>query len=102
MVREAFQNALKAGIRPEEFWRLTPYETNEFCKAFAFAMRQDYKREIFAAWHGAMFARQKKLPNLSDALEKMDAGPVNPVKSVEELRNRVRLLAERFGGTIEG
>lgn len=55
MVEIAYAQAVRAGVDPETFWRLTPYETN------LVAQEGQRKMEI-SAWMVAAFSRTKKLP----------------------------------------
>ena len=57
----AFKAAVQAGLRPHEFWELTPYLTRQAVSA----LRDGKTSEL---WMAAMLARQKKLPKLDTLL----------------------------------
>jgi len=60
---QAFKKAILAGIRPIEFWQLTPYQTR-------IAMEATLERSDKQAWMIAAFSRAKKLPKF----EKLSRG----------------------------
>lgn len=89
------QTAFRWGLKPAEFWSLTPYECWTYCHARAKAETEAYRVQLFGAWHSAGFARQKRLPPLSKVLS-FDAGKQPTVK---ELRGKVKMMHRIFGGT---
>ena len=57
----AFKAAVQAGLRPDEFWDMTPYLTRQA----VVALRDGKTREL---WTAAALARQKKLPPLKSLM----------------------------------
>lgn len=55
MVELAYAQAVRAGLDPETFWRLTPYETN-------LVAQEGHRQTELSAWMVAAFSRTKKLP----------------------------------------
>lgn len=55
MVEMAYAQAVRAGVDPETFWRLTPYETN-------LVAQEGHRQMEISAWMVAAFSRTKKLP----------------------------------------
>ncbi len=82
--------ALKAGIRVEEFWRLTMKETYQVIRAAQARDEQGRRERIEAAWYGAAFARMKELPKLSTLFE-----------TKEEAKNKARESARLFAESQE-
>jgi hypothetical protein len=57
----AFKAAVQSGLRPGEFWELTPY----IARLSVAALRDGKTSEL---WMAAALARQKKLPKLETLL----------------------------------
>lgn len=55
-------DAIKAGIKPDEFWRLTLKEINLCFDAFAFTGKQSIELAAWTAWHVAALSRSQELP----------------------------------------
>lgn len=89
---EARRAAFKAGLAPSEFWASTPNETFEFCEH---AIGAQYKHALFAAWHTALFTRQKKLPELNKV---MDVKRTVKKQDPDVLKQKVLALHAAFGG----
>lgn len=53
--------SLRAGIRWDEFWKLTPYATRLIIEAHAENVRLTYETQITGAFHAAYFSRMEKL-----------------------------------------
>ncbi len=79
----AFKAAVQAGLRPNEFWDMTPYLTRQA----VVALRDGKTREL---WTAAALARQKKLPALESLM--MDKGPAKDHKQMEsELKKALKV-----------
>jgi hypothetical protein len=61
MVEQAYAQAVRAGLDPETFWRLTPYESN-------LVAQEGHRRLELSAWMTAAFDRTKKLPPIDKLL----------------------------------
>lgn len=57
------ENALRAGIGVEEFWRLTPRETYAAIRAENWRQDLHHRRQAWLAWHIAALSRSKRLPS---------------------------------------
>lgn len=65
-------------MNPDSFWKQTPRTFIAIMEGRAHAAKQDYELAVAQAWHGEVFARQKKLKNLSQYLPReADAAPVS-------------------------
>src|SRR5690606_19560138 len=71
-ITEAREAAFRAGLKPHEFWRLTPHETRLWCMARADEWRDRYRLSLFGAWHAGAFGRVKRLPPLKRVLARLD------------------------------
>ena len=58
--------AVEAGLDPEQFWRLTPWQTRV-------AVRARHAAMLTLAWHVAALERQTKLPELASLLGPVEA-----------------------------
>ena len=84
-------------MTPVEFWGLTPYECQLFCEQRVEAETASYRRALWAAWHVAAFSRQKRLPNLSRIMRKLDDRA--PEKDTpEKLLTAIEMINVAFGG----
>lgn len=100
MVGAARSEAFQAGLKPAEFLACTPFETYEWCKAQAQRECSAYKLALFEAWHTAVFQRQKKLPNLSKIMKRLDQP--TPIKCTpDELARKARQITLAMGGTVK-
>lgn len=70
-MRAAFAIACQIGIAPSEFWAMTPWQLGKAIAAHSEALQAEYANAISIAWHGAAFERSKKLPELSDIMQKL-------------------------------
>lgn len=62
--------ALKAGISVFEFWDMTPREVAQAMSAFAWRQRERQRELAWLAWHVAALMRVKRLPRLSELLQR--------------------------------
>lgn len=96
-VGRARDAAFRAGLKPAEFWTLTPYESMLWCRAVAERDGADYKRTLAGAWYSAAFTRQKKLPKLAKIM-----GDDPKPQTAETLKRKAKALAAVFGGQWRG
>lgn len=95
---QARRDAFRAGLKPAEFWASTPYDTREWCRQHAERETSGYKLGTYIAWHCALYARQKRLPELATIMKRFDTpAPVKP-QSAAALLDKVRILNAAFGG----
>jgi len=59
---------------------------------------EDYRRELWGAWHMAAYMRMKRLPDLANTMRRFERrGRVEP-QTPDQMLDAVRLLNEAFGG----
>jgi len=89
------------GMKPAEFWSLTPYETTQWFKAQAERNNDLYKLEwnqtVFASWHTAAFQRSKHMPKYETML-KMIGIEVAKKQSPKEMLQIAEQLTLAMGG----
>jgi len=76
------------GIKPSEFWELTPYEFSLIVQYKNEELNSKYNEMLFLAWHIEALQRQKKLPKLDNILIKKK----DKKKSLQESRKRNQLI----------
>ena len=59
----------KIGLDPIKAWDYTPYELTLLCEQVIEKNKRDIDELIFVAWHVEAFARQKRLPNLTQLIK---------------------------------
>jgi hypothetical protein len=74
MVAQAFRSACEAGLKPGEFWTLTPYETRICMEGEAERRKAEYRLALFEAWHSAAFQRAKRMPKLQNVMKQVSKG----------------------------
>lgn len=63
-IAKAFGVAYRVGVRPGEFWDMTPFATNLLVEANAERLRDEFETLLSASWHTALFSRAKTMPPL--------------------------------------
>lgn len=86
-----------AGVHPLEFWDLTFREVFNVLQAAARRRREERMLAVFHAWHGAAFDRQKRLPDLTGILRKMEPPRV---MSPREQRASILGIAHAMGAKV--
>lgn len=85
------------GVKPAEFWRLTPRESYALFSGAEKIRISARQLALWSAWHGALFERSKKLPELKPMLDKMNpAEPMTP----SQLRASLIAIAKQMGAKI--
>lgn len=87
----AFRAAHRCGIRPSEFWRMTPWQLSTLLDVETDAQRARYDLAVFTAWHVEAFARTKRLPDLRVVLSSR-----GKTQSAEELATKVKTIMGMF------
>lgn len=75
------------GIKPTEFWGLTPWETFAYIEAQNKAIKAEREHATWCMWHGAVLARMQTIPPLERFLPELKQAAGN---SFEEMRLKVR------------
>lgn len=66
------KTAAKAGIRPVDFWEMTPAELIICIEGYVATHTESLKEAITVAYMGAAWQRSKKMPRLESVLSKID------------------------------
>jgi hypothetical protein len=94
---DVYKNAMRCGIRPEEFWDLTPKEYNLIVEAYEEQQREVLFRDIRNAYYTGCFAQVEKPKELYDRIiASIEAKP----QSAEEMFGFLKSMATR-GKTSE-
>lgn len=89
---------MKAGIRPEEFWDLTPAEYNLIVEGYQETQRENFFRDIRNAYYTGCFAQVEKPKELYDRIiESIGSEP----QTAEEIFNFLKNMATRTGDIQE-
>lgn len=56
--------AARAGLAPDVFWRLTPWQTEEYIAGQLERLTDERKADLWHAWHVAALGRARKMPKL--------------------------------------
>lgn len=83
------QAALRAGIREEEFWRLTPYR-------LSIALAASAEAELMAGWWNERFAREERLQRPQHYIDTM-LKPADPKLAEAEALAKFHRMAEDWG-----
>jgi hypothetical protein len=79
----------------EEFWRLTPRETQAVFEAAQWRWETEQRSMRFAVWHVAALQRAKKMPSLREFVGREQPKPLTAAekearrKEFEELKERM-------------
>ena len=69
----AYKSALKVGVDPEQFWRMTPFQTSLMIEVSNERHADDVKHDLWRAWHTGMFSREDyKLPKYDTLFPKVN------------------------------
>lgn len=66
------KTAAKAGIRPADFWKMTPAELIICIEGYVSTHTESLKEAITVAYMNASWQRSKKMPRLETVLNKID------------------------------
>ena len=81
-------SAAEIGLKPSEFWEITPAELYVFSAGFIEREKENYRRTIYGAYLIARLGRVKDFPELSSLLEPIDGDHQQELKreqSAEEM-----------------
>ena len=85
------------GLTPDMTLNMTVRELSAFARGHRRRSDADYRRSLWTAWHGGLFGRVKKLPELDKLLTKIGASR-RVVKSTNQLLAMAEHLNKLFGG----
>ena len=101
VVLSAQRAAYRYGLKPGEFWTLTPYETYTWVEARLEAEGDVYDKLFWHAWHVAALSRQKKLESsdIKKFLKRRDKKKA-PVSNIEQMVKQAKANTIMLGGKI--
>jgi hypothetical protein len=74
------------GIKPAEFWDLTPWQFRCCLEAYGEMTEHRHNREVWLAWHQVAFARCKKMPDLKTLLSKKEMKGIDEAAIIARLK----------------
>lgn len=69
-IAESFEISYRAGIRPADFWSMTPFQTTLIVETYFKDQNDQFERMIVQAWYSALFERAKEMPPLNTLFNK--------------------------------
>lgn len=101
VVVQAQTAAYRYGLKPGEFWSLTPHETYIWIGAQVERDEDAYRLAAWTAWHVAAFSRYKRLNQKSDLKafdrkKKKTAG-----QSMDQMKKQARANTIMLGGKVK-
>ena len=90
----------KLGLKPDEFWLLTPAEFFIMFDGWQENQKEKFSELISLAWYTAAFSRQEKLPPLKGLLQQLENTQQHQKQTDEEMLAMVKVLNAAFGGEV--
>lgn len=89
------RNAAIAGIRPNEFWEMSPFEVNAVVDAYIEKKKQQIEMIKSQSWLTAALGRTTKMPSYKEFMDKKE----EPQEQTDEqMFAMVQVLHAAFGG----
>jgi chloramphenicol 3-O-phosphotransferase len=83
------------GLKPWEFWKMTPSEYIEYGKAYARRQKEHIDELLWVTWHTAALIRSKQMPDYKDWAK---VGEQKKHQTTDEMIAQARMLNALFGG----
>lgn len=95
------KSAAVIGVKPSEFWNLTPVEMLMCGEAHENEMKAQFKSAMIAAWFNALWLRGNDMPTYNELVDALD-GKTPEVKEMtdEEIFETIKVLNAAFGGEV--
>lgn len=87
------KSAARAGIKPAEFWDMTPAELIICAEEYVAAHIGSFKEAITVAYMNAAWQRSKKMPRLETVLKKIDGTTRKEKKKAQSPEEMVAIAA---------
>lgn len=95
------KSAAVIGIKPSEFWEMTPAEMIACGEAHEVNTSNQFKSAMIAAWFNAYWLRGGEMPNFETLMSTLD-GKTQEVKEMtdEEIFETIKVLNASLGGEV--
>ena len=98
------KRAIRAGLRPNEFYYMTIAELgfifSDYAEKMKFENENKVQLAIITAYYTAAFERKKKLPKLKDCLIKTEKTKV--LQTENQMFETIKMINAMYGGEIIG
>lgn len=96
--------AIQAGIRPADFWDLTPYQTYLFIKEYRESIKRAHAENVAVAWLNARWQRCKEMPTLQKVLDSLhnEQARIEGSKKPESRENEILRFQAFFRNVSKG
>ena len=93
-IAESFELSYRAGIRPADFWSMTPFQTTLIVETYFKVQNDQFERMIVQAWYSALFERAKEMPPLNSLFNKQaDPTRINDDDDDDQIAAKRMMLA---------
>ena len=95
------KSAAVIGIKPFEFWQLTPAEMIACGEAHEINTSNQFKTAMISAWFNAYWLRGGDMPSFETLMDTLD-GKIQQVKEMtdEEIFETIKVLNKALGGEV--
>lgn len=100
-VKAAFKSASLCGLRPDDFWALTPFAFSLIAEAHIKKSESEFDVTRWAIWHQAAFTRAKKMPTFKEFVRPESKGAKVPIDQ-EAIKARMKAYSARFKEETNG
>lgn len=89
------------GVKPSEFWYLTPAEMIMCGEAHEKNMSEHFKTAMIAAWFNAFWLRGGEMPNFETLMNTLDGKQPEIIEMTdEEIFETIKVLNASLGGIV--
>lgn len=85
-------SAAEIGLKPSEFWDITPAELYAYSTGYSEHEKELYRRTIYGAYLTARLGRVKDFPELSDLLEPIDRNHLQEPKHEQSAEEMLEII----------
>jgi len=86
------KSAAEIGLKPSEFWEITPAELYAFSAGYSQREKEFYRRTIYGAYLTARLGRVKDFPVLSSLLEPIDEDHQQELKREQSAEEMLEII----------
>lgn len=88
------KSAVRAEIKPSDFWDMTPLELTVSVEAFVETHSERFKEAVTVAYMNAAWQRSKKMPGLKGVLRKIDGNTSKGKRKVQTAEEMYAVAVE--------